>query len=224
MLVVICDVFSKCFFPKPNRHYLRFDLSAERRLNSLLWLAESQKCSFFKCGHFFDNDPCTHLMPTCRMLPAQLFQISAHAPSPSPVVRKQRTRRTQQNQMISQTRSVQRSEKVYDRWMVVSFLILFRNLTVSHLQVIKKAKEIDGYMRASGLNQKLEGGTLKLDVETRWLSHLHRFCSFFVDIKQHPEMGRLDKMKHTQETISLCERNLFVAEINEILVVTSKIS
>ncbi|KAK3928927.1 E3 SUMO-protein ligase ZBED1 [Frankliniella fusca] len=32
------------------------------------------------------------------------------------------------------------------------------------LQVIKKAKEIVCYMRASGLNQKLEGGTLKLEV------------------------------------------------------------
>jgi hypothetical protein len=47
------------------------------------------------------------------------------------------------------------------------------------LQLIKKTKRLVAYMKTSGMNDKLEGGSLKQEVETRWMSVLHMIKSFF---------------------------------------------
>ncbi|KAE8740031.1 hypothetical protein FOCC_FOCC014459, partial [Frankliniella occidentalis] len=73
------------------------------------------------------------------------------------------------------------------------------------LQVVKKCKEDVGYMKSSGLNAKVKGGTLRQEVDTRWLSHLHLLRSFFVDTKLHPTLTRDSKIIQVNDILR--ERN-----------------
>lgn len=52
-------------------------------------------------------------------------------------------------------------------------------LTVNVLRVIVKCKSIVTFFKTSGLNDKLEGGSLKQEAETRWMSVLIMLRSFF---------------------------------------------
>ncbi|KAK3915978.1 Transposable element Hobo transposase [Frankliniella fusca] len=83
-----------------------------------------------------------------------------------------------------------------------SFLFCCCNLYRLVHQVIKKCKEIVTYMKASGLNGRKEGGTLKQEVETRWLSHLHLLRSFFVDVKVHPTLTKTHKIAQINDLLS----------------------
>lgn len=52
-------------------------------------------------------------------------------------------------------------------------------LTISILQLIQKCKSIVTLFKTSGLNDRLEGGSLKQEIETRWMSILDMLRSFF---------------------------------------------
>ena len=52
-------------------------------------------------------------------------------------------------------------------------------LIVRILQLLQKCKQIVTVFKTSGLNDRLEGGSLKQEVETRWMSVLHMLKSFF---------------------------------------------
>ncbi|XP_034245525.1 uncharacterized protein LOC117647737 [Thrips palmi] len=51
------------------------------------------------------------------------------------------------------------------------------------LVLIQKLKGVVKYMKSSGLNEQLQGGTLKQEVDTRWMSVLHMINSFFPPAK-----------------------------------------
>lgn len=49
---------------------------------------------------------------------------------------------------------------------------------VKILALIRKCKKVVNYFKTTGLNENLEGGTLKQEVETRWMSTLNLLKSF----------------------------------------------
>ena len=93
------------------------------------------------------------------------------------------------------------------------------------LQLTKKCKDIASLMKTSGMNDRLQGGTLKQEVDTRWMSVLMLLRSFFIwpsDVTQPPSEAKIDQVSRQHV------RNLFFAffvvnvyffflKINEIL-------
>lgn len=75
-----------------------------------------------------------------------------------------------------------------------------RRLLVPILKILKgakKCKDIATFMKASSMNDRLQGGTLKQEVETRWMSVLTMFRSFFIwpeDIDEAPSMAKMDQV------------------------------
>ena len=69
-------------------------------------------------------------------------------------------------------------------------------LSILPLMVLtQKLKSVVRYIKSSGLNEQLEGGTLKQEVDTRWMSLLHMIKSFFPPDKSPlPLHGKIDQV------------------------------
>lgn len=65
-------------------------------------------------------------------------------------------------------------------------------LILTALKVIQKANLVVTFIKTSGFNDKLEAGSLKQEVETRWMSLLNLFKSFFPSAAS--ELPRLAKI------------------------------
>jgi hypothetical protein len=83
---------------------------------------------------------------------------------------------------------------------------------VKILAIIKKCKKVVAYIKKSSLNETLEGGTLKQEVETRWMSVIHMLKSFFP-----PEETDLHKSSKIIQVISVPYSLVILRILNHLL-------